>query len=114
MKGFEPLRRESRPTAFRVRTLQPLGYISMDRSITMTRRVPAAKLWIFGVSFPTPLYNYNAEGKVRQLFFQKVFKIFFCFAKSRLDKNTKSLYSYKYRAAGEIAVPCTCNPLQQG
>ena len=29
MKGFEPLRRESRPTAFRVRTLQPLGYISL-------------------------------------------------------------------------------------
>ena len=27
MKGFEPLRR-CRPTAFRVRTLQPLGYIS--------------------------------------------------------------------------------------
>ena len=46
--------------------------------------------------------------------FCRKFSRYFFFAKSRLDKNTKSLYSYKYRAAGEIAVPCTCNPLQQG
>ena len=30
MKRFELLRRRSRPTGFRIRTLQPLGYISMD------------------------------------------------------------------------------------
>ncbi len=30
------------------------------------------------------------------------------------DKQRQNLYSYGYRAAGEIAVPCTCNPLQQG
>ena len=29
MKGFEPLRRQNRPTGFRIRTLQPLGYISI-------------------------------------------------------------------------------------
>lgn len=28
-EGFEPSRRFSRPTAFRVQTLQPLGYFSM-------------------------------------------------------------------------------------
>ena len=31
-----------------------------------------------------------------------------------LDKASKNLYTVNYRAAGEIAVPCTCNPLQQG
>ena len=29
MKGFEPLHRQNRPTGFRIRTLQPLGYISV-------------------------------------------------------------------------------------
>ena len=29
MQGFEPWRRRSRPTGFRIRTLQPLGYISV-------------------------------------------------------------------------------------
>ena len=35
MKGFEPLRR-FRPTAFRVRTLQPLGYISIFLTCPLT------------------------------------------------------------------------------
>ena len=29
MWGFEPQRRRNRPTGFRIRTLQPLGYISI-------------------------------------------------------------------------------------
>ena len=33
MKGFEPLHRQSRPTGFRIRTLQPLGYISITGKI---------------------------------------------------------------------------------
>jgi hypothetical protein len=28
--------------------------------------------------------------------------------------NPQSSFIIKFRAAGEIAVPCTCNPLQQG
>ena len=35
MWGFEPQRRRSRPTGFRIRTLQPLGYISL---LTVTLR----------------------------------------------------------------------------
>ena len=30
MQGFEPWRRQNRPTGFRIRTLQPLGYISVS------------------------------------------------------------------------------------
>jgi len=32
----------------------------------------------------------------------------------KLDKTADSRYSNLDHAAGEIAVPCTCNPLQQG
>ena len=37
MKRFELLRRYSRPTAFRVRTLQPLGYISKNYLIILSK-----------------------------------------------------------------------------
>ena len=30
-----------------------------------------------------------------------------------LDKSQETMYTW-FCAAGEIAVPCTCNPLQQG
>ena len=38
----------------------------------------------------------------------------FFILKIEIDKPVKNRYTFKYRAAGEIAVPCTCNPLQQG
>ena len=42
MQGFEPWRRQSRPTGFRIRTLQPLGYISVTIIIYHRRWISAS------------------------------------------------------------------------
>lgn len=46
MEGFEPPRRLTRPIGFRIRTLQPLGYISINKLLLTRGNIQHNKTYV--------------------------------------------------------------------
>ena len=57
MWGFEPQRRRNRPTGFRIRTLQPLGYISkLKACLLYQHRKKKSRFLLAPCQFNNPLH----------------------------------------------------------
>ena len=90
-KGFEPLRRQNRPTGFRIRTLQPLGY----SSVYMLARLPLKNLLEIEQTFGADIANIELSIWPRNGHTSRFYAISLCILHGVLQVSLKSFYEDK-------------------